>query len=196
MKASCAAAASLMNQAGARQVSGKWLFEERLISLKVGMYAGLETEAPGFLEGVGNQLQEGGFAVDLHMISHADWTGKTLTGQMSDYDLVIGKGLGNPPENVNSYFETRREDAGHHNIFHYSNPRVDALAAQFRQAKTDVEAQDTYHDLHALLAEERPFLFIWKLETKSAWRTSIDGDIVIPYYYFSDFDGWKNRLSR
>ncbi|MBT3219761.1 MAG: hypothetical protein HN348_11765 [Proteobacteria bacterium] len=42
-----------------------------------------------------------------------------------------------------------------------------------------------------MLAKDLPFLFIWKLDTKSAWRTDIRGNIINPYHYFTAFDGWK-----
>ena len=79
-------------------------------------------------------------------------------------------------------------------------PQLRALSAQVKAAfaKTrdmvevpDTQAQDAYHDLHQSLSDELPYLYLWKLDTKSAWRTEIRGNIIAPYYYFTEFDSWK-----
>jgi ABC-type transport system substrate-binding protein len=77
------------------------------------------------------------------------------------------------------------------NIFNYSNPNVDELLQRYNDAHTDTEAQDAYHDLHALLADELPYIFLWKLDTKSAWRNEIKNGTITPFYYFTEFDGWR-----
>jgi hypothetical protein len=41
------------------------------------------------------------------------------------------------------------------------------------------------------LAENLPYLFLWKLDTKSAWRNEVRNNTIAPYYYFTEFDGWK-----
>ena len=50
---------------------------------------------------------------------------------------------------------------------------------------------DAYHKLHKLLSQDLPYLFLWKLDTKSAWRTEVRGNIVAPYYYFTEIDSWS-----
>ena len=42
-----------------------------------------------------------------------------------------------------------------------------------------------------MLNAELPYLFLWKLDTKSAWRTEVRGNIVAPYYYFTEIDAWS-----
>jgi hypothetical protein len=36
-----------------------------------------------------------------------------------------------------------------------------------------------------------PYLFLWKLDTKSAWRTEVRGAIISPYYYVPEIDSWS-----
>jgi peptide/nickel transport system substrate-binding protein len=79
---------------------------------------------------------------------------------------------------------------GINNYGKYSNPKVDALLEAYEKAYTDTEAQDAYHELHALLAQDLPYLFLWKLDTKSSWRTEVKGNVVAPYFYFTEFDRW------
>ena len=46
------------------------------------------------------------------------------------------------------------------NLFGYHDPAVDALIERHDAARTDTAAQDAYHELHARLAEELPYLFL------------------------------------
>jgi ABC-type transport system substrate-binding protein len=68
---------------------------------------------------------------------------------------------------------------------------VDGLLADFDNAQTDTEAQDAYHQLHAVLDEDLPYLFLWKLDTKSAWNVSVKNNVITPFYYFTEFDQWS-----
>ena len=61
----------------------------------------------------------------------------------------------------------------------------------YEDAVTDTEQKDAYHKLHARLNQDLPYLFLWKLDTKSAWRTEVRGNIITPYHYFTEIDSWK-----
>ena len=76
-------------------------------------------------------------------------------------------------------------------MFGYSNANVDATIAEYQDAVTDTEQRDAYHKLHKILSEELPYLYLWKLDTKSAWRTEVRGNIVAPYFYFTEIDAWS-----
>ena len=88
-------------------------------------------------------------------------------------------------------FQTRAAGKGEKNIFKYSDTAVDTILKRYEAAKTDTEAADAYHDLHASLATNLPYIFLWKLDTKSAWRNEVRNNVITPYYYFTEFDGWK-----
>ena len=155
------------------------------------MNAPLDSEAKDLLNQVGNQLQAGGFDRQVYKVTADDWNRKAVTGQLGDYDLLIGKWSFGLVEDVNPLFHTRTGGKGALNVFNYSSSEVDGILTRYETARTDTEAQDAYHDLHAFLAEDLPYLFLWKLDTKSAWRNEIRGNIIAPYYYFTEFSGWK-----
>jgi ABC-type transport system substrate-binding protein len=183
-----------MTAAGATMEAGRWVLRGASVDLRIGMHAGLDAEARDLLNQVGNQLQEAGFGRTVFRVSADDWNTRVLTGQFADQaDLLIGKWSFGSSENVNSLFETRRGDRGAYNIFGTSSGAVDGLLARFDAARTDREAADAYHALHALLAEERPYLFLWKLDTRSAWRNEVQNNVISPYWYFTEFDGWTLR---
>jgi peptide/nickel transport system substrate-binding protein len=189
-----AAAERLLLEAGLTKVGGNWHYEGEPISLKVGMLSTLGNEAQDLLSLVGNQLGAGGFKRQEQRISPDDWTRKARMGQYGgDYDLLIGKWSFGLVEDVNDIFHTRIGKEGKDNIFNYSSDEVDTLLDEYAQSRTVTAAQDAYHKLHALMAEELPYLFLWKLDTKSAWRTEVRGNIIAPFYYFTEIDAWRYR---
>ena len=100
---------------------------------------------------------------------------------------MIGKWSFGLVEEVNELFHSK----GRQNIFRYENPSVDEALQQYDDAVTDTEQRDAYHRLHTLLANDLPYLFLWKLDTKSAWRTEVRGNIIAPYFYFTEIDSWS-----
>ena len=186
-----AKADELMEAAGAVKQHGVWTVDGELMSLKIGMAAPLDLEARDLLNQIGNQLQAGGFGRQVHKVSNDDWSNKAVTGQLSeDYDMLIGKWSFGVVENVGPLFGRRDGGRGSLNIFNFEDDKVDELTDQFRMAKTDTEAQDTYHALHSYLADELPYLFLWKLDTKSGWRMQVGSNTITPYWYFTEFDSW------
>lgn len=185
-------AADLMREAGATQVAGRWVYDDKPITLTIGLHAPLDAESQDILSQVGNQFAAGGFDRQVHKISQDDWTRKAVTGRLTEeYDLLIGKWSFGVAEDVGPLFHTRGGESGALNIFNYSDPEVDAVLDRFEGARTDTEAQNAYHELHARLAVDLPYLFLWKLDTKSAWRTEVRGNTISPYFYWTAFDSWK-----
>jgi peptide/nickel transport system substrate-binding protein len=192
-KSDRATARTLMTASGASENAGRWMWTDgQPITLKIGMNAPLDAEAKDLLNQVGNQFQAGGFDRTVYKITQDDWARKAVTGQMTDFDLLIGKWSFGQVEDVNPLFHSRTKDGkGALNVFNYNSTASDAILSKFDNAKTDTEARDAYHELHASLADDLPYLFLWKLDTKSAWRNEIRNNTISPYYYFTEFDGWR-----
>ncbi|NCG20758.1 MAG: hypothetical protein GWP91_17250 [Rhodobacterales bacterium] len=180
----------MMVATGAVEQHGVWTIDGEAVSLKIGMAAPLDLEARDLLNQIGNQLQSGGFGRQVYKVSADDWSNKAVSGELGDFDILIGKWSFGVVENVSPLFETRKDGKGLMNIFGYSDPKVDELTEAYEAAKTDTEAQDAYHALHVHLAEELPYLFLWKLDTQSAWRLEVRGNTITPYFYFTEFDSW------
>ena len=183
-------AKQLLTEAGAVQEGGLWVLNGEPLSLKIGMNAPLDLEAKDLLNQIGNQLQSAGFGRQVHKVSSDDWSQKAVTGQLGDYDLLIGKWSFGVVEDIAPMFQTRSGGKGTLNIFNYSNPDVDRLLEAHDMATTDTDAQDAYHELHHLMSKELPYLFLWKLDTKSAWRMEVKNNTITPFFYFTEFDSW------
>ena len=186
-----ARAEALLAEAGLTNVGGRWHYKGTPINLKIGMTAPLNNEAPDLLSQVGNQLGAAGFGRQEAKISVDDWNRKVLSGQAADYDLVLGKWSFGLVEDVNDLFHSRKGNEGKLNIFNSADAATDTVLDQYAAARTDTAARDAYHKLHEQLAADLPYLFLWKLDTKSAWRTEVRGNIIAPYHYFTEIDSWK-----
>jgi len=186
-------ARALMREAGATMEAGRWVWGGAPVALRIGMNSPLNVEARDLLNQIGNQLQAGGFDSQVYKVNADDWVQKAVTGRLIDqYDALVGKWSFGVVEEVNQMFHSRDgAGRGAFNIFNYDNAEVDQILQRYTAARTDTEAQDAYHDLHALLAVDLPYLFLWKLDTKSAWRNEVRNNTISPFYYFTEFDGWR-----
>jgi peptide/nickel transport system substrate-binding protein len=190
-KSDRAAASKLLTDAGLTQIGGRWHYKGQPVVLNIGMLAPLDNEAPDLLTQVANQLGAGGFERQETKVTVDDWNRRVLTGKATEFDLLVGKWSFGVVEEVNDLFETRATAKGTLNIFNYSNATVDQSIAEYNAARTDTAADDAYHKLHGILADDLPYLFLWKLDTKSAWRTEVRGNTISPYYYWTEIDSWK-----
>ena len=184
--ANLAKAEALLKSAGLVKTGGRWHVDGKPITLRVGMLSNLDNEAPDLLSQVSNQLGAAGFDRQSTKITPDEWDNSVMAGT-SDLDLLIGKWSFGLVEEVNELFHSK----GRQNIFRYENAAVDEVLQQYDDAVTDNDQRDAYHKLHTLLANDLPYLFLWKLDTKSAWRTEVRGNIVAPYFYFTEIDGWS-----
>ncbi len=185
-------AEDLFLKAGLVKEGGFWQHEGKPITLRIGMKVSLDKEAPDLINQIGNQLSEAGIDKRVITISNDEWRTEVETGKsVEKYDMVIGKWSFGLDENVNDIFHSRTQREGKLNLFSYSNPEVDELLVQFEKARREDQAKDAYHNLHSKLAEELPYLFLWKLDTKSAWRKEVRNNLITPYYYFTVVDNWS-----
>lgn len=180
----------MLTEAGLSYEGGSWLHNGDKVTLRIGMQSSLDNEAPDLLNQISNQLGAAGFDRQVFKISSDEWNRQIITGNTSGYDLLIGKWAFGLVEDVNDLFHSRRGNEGVNNIFNYSNPEVDAILAEYDAAHTDTAARNAYHKLHEKLAEDLPYLFLWKLDTRSAWRTEVRNNTIAPYYYFTEIDSW------
>ncbi|MCB9675855.1 MAG: ABC transporter substrate-binding protein [Alphaproteobacteria bacterium] len=177
-----------MERAGATEFNGAWLWKGTPITLRVGIRASLEPRAAELLEQLVLQLRSAGFEASPYRFSDDDWFRAVRDGDPG-VELLIGSWTMAESEDVSPLFHTRIGGEGRRNVTGYGNREVDALLERYRTAATDTEAQQTYRELHRKLAADRPYLFLWKLDTASAWRDVRNVEIT-PSDYFGRFDAW------
>lgn len=179
-----------MRAAGAVWRAGRWRVEGAPVHLRIGMHRALRLEAPDLLTQVANQLRAAGFETSTTYVDAVDWDRAFRAGELEGVDLAIGKWVVDPSMEVSPFFHSRAGGKGDLNVFRYANPAVDALFAEQGAARVSEELYTTRNRLHALLAEDLPYLFLWTLDTKTGQHTDVRG-IVTPYAYFEEFGGWR-----
>ncbi len=186
-----ARAEALLVEAGAVRREGRWLWNDEVIAFKIGIHAPLDVEANDVLRQLQNELEQAGFSTEVYKISQDEWARKVVTGQMTDFDLFVGSWRVGRMSSVQSMFHSRTEDGlGALNIFNYKDADTDKLLDRFDAAKTDVEARDQYRVLHAHLAEDLPYLYLWSVDRRSAWRNEVQDVTIGSDRYFGTFDEW------
>jgi len=183
-----------MARASARKVRGRWQIDGQPVTLRLAMRSVLDSQAKDLATQVSNQLRVAGFEVDnLVKISEEDWNRRVLAGHDLGLDIIIGEWSSGMVEDLDPIFHTRSGGRGDRTLMGYSSARTDQILDQFAQATTDAQARDAMHRLHAWLDQDKPYVFLWKLDARSAWRERVTGNTIAPYYYFTEVDGWDAR---
>ena len=185
----------LMTEAGAKMQAGRWIMNGQPITLRIGMNAPLNAEARDLLNQIGNQLQEGGFDRQVYMVSSDDWVQKAVTGRLrSEYDVLIGKWSFGVVEDVNAMFHSRKRDGkGSQNIFNYSEtPRSTAiLAIATRPPGRTPRPRTPTTTCMPTSPTTFPMSSSGSSTRSRAWRNEVRNNTISPYFYFTEFDGWR-----
>jgi len=72
----------------------------------------------------------------------------------------------------------------------YSNPEVDALIVESKLTLDFEKRRTINRKLHAILAEEQPYAFLWTLTNYSAYHRKVRRVQIHPYKFFSFADEW------
>ncbi len=105
-----------------------------------------------------------------------------------DWDMyILGWGLTPFPDHVFDFFTTDADSAdGGFNTPGYSNPDFDALAAEFKAAKTLEEARDLIFQGDAIINEDLPYVVLFTTPIIEAYRNTIE------FPFTSVLDGLQN----
>lgn len=136
------------------------------------------------------------WAADLGIPLNAEPTGFSVivdevfaTGEGAlDWDIyILGWGLGVLPDHVFDFFVSDADSAdGGFNTPGYSNPEFDAVADQFKSAKTLEEARDFIFQGDAIINEDLPYVVLFTTPIIEAYRNSIE------FPFTSVLDGVQN----
>lgn len=103
------------------------------------------------------------------------------------FDLTLNIWSFNEIEDIYPLFHSK----GPSNYIGYSNPDVDAKLDASRR-ETDYKAyKQVMVDLHAMLNDDLPYVFLWSLDMYSGLTRQLKEIFIQPYYYFTYFKDWK-----
>jgi peptide/nickel transport system substrate-binding protein len=137
---------------------------------------------------VQNYLKNVGIKLNLEFREWQAWKQDVFVDH--DFDLVIANWAFDDSADISTLFHSGETGAWRNNFVSYSNPEVDALIVE---AKTtlDREKQRTINQrLHALLAEEQPYTFLWTLTNYAAVHKKVRHVELHPFKFFTFADTW------
>lgn len=135
-----------------------------------------------------NYLKQVGIKISLDFREFQAWKQDVFVDH--DFDMVIANWAFDDSADISTLFHSGETGAWRNNFIGYSNPEVDALIIE---AKTtlDREKQRTINQrLHALLAEEQPYTFLWTLTNYAAVQKKVRHVDLHPFKFFTFADTW------
>lgn len=105
------------------------------------------------------------------------------------FDLTMNIWSFNEIEDVYPLFKTGQVP----NFISYSNPDVDTKLDQSRRTKDYKVRKEIMKDLHQMLNQDLPYVFLWSLDVYSGISRQIRDIFIQPYYYFTHFKDWSMK---
>ncbi|RMG97407.1 MAG: hypothetical protein D6708_01520 [Candidatus Dadabacteria bacterium] len=186
------AAARLLEEAGLVDADGDGVREKdgEPVRLRLVSLATDEAQKAVVLD-LQQQLRRLGFGVDVKFLEPAAW--RKAVFQDHAFDLVLAEWTFDHSVNIYSLFHSAEAGPGRNNLGAYANPEVDRLLEQSRRAPNSEVLRAVYGELHRVLHDDLPYLFLWSLSRYAAVATRIEGVRIHPFYFFSYVGAWKER---
>ncbi|MBM4250854.1 MAG: hypothetical protein FJ146_02685 [Deltaproteobacteria bacterium] len=136
----------------------------------------------GYLEAVGVKLE----------LKFMDWlVWKTKVMGQHDYDVTIASWSFDDASNITSLFHSSSAKPWGNNFVMFKNPEVDGLLTEADATNDSDLKRAIYHKLHALLAEEAPYAYLWTLQHHAAHQQRLSGVQVEPFAFFKYVLAWR-----
>ena len=106
------------------------------------------------------------------------------------YDLMFASWVFDDAADISSLFHSAEIGAWKNNFGAYSNPEVDSLIVEIKRTMDHEKRRTINRNLHTIIAEESPYVFLWTLTNYTAYNKKIRNVVIHPYKFFSYADKW------
>ncbi len=161
------------------------------LSLRLGIPAAWHADDPLLLDALAAQWRDQGATIETVVL---DGDPMRSIPKAPDVDLLVVRHT-DPSHGFEAYRSARFGTGGASNPLGLSSPKVDGLLRRTADATTDTALQDALHDLHETLHAEAHALFLWKRDTKSAWRDGVRNNLINSVEYWTDVASWNMASS-
>jgi peptide/nickel transport system substrate-binding protein len=165
-------------------------FDGKPVTLKILSLAQSEVQKAVVLD-LQQQIKNMGLNADVRFLEPMAW--KTAVFEDHDFDLVLAEWTFDNSVNVYTLFHSTQTGQNQNNFGAYSNPEVDRLLDESREAKNSEMLRATYGELHKTLNEDLPYIFLWSLNRYAAISSRIENVRLHPFYFFSYIADWKEK---
>ena len=135
-----------------------------------------------------------GIKVELQFMDWLVWKRKVLADH--DYDITIASWSFDDATNITSLFHSSSAVAWGNNFVMYRNIDVDALLTEADATNDFDKRRAIMHKLHAVLADEAPYAWLWTLMHHAAHTTRLSAVRVEPFAFFKYISGWNLEATR
>jgi len=107
-----------------------------------------------------------------------------------DFDIIFASWVFDDSADISSLFHSGEIGSWKNNFSGYSNPEVDSLINESKLTLDHEKRRTINRKLHAILAEENPYTFLWTLTNYAAYHKKVRRVAIHPYKFFSYADDW------
>ncbi len=134
-------------------------------------------------------LASAGIQVELQFMDWLVWKKRVLGNH--DYDVTIASWSFDDASNITSLFHSSSAVPWGNNFVLFKNTEVDSLLSEADATSDFDKRRAVYQKLHAILAEEAPYTYLWTLMHHAAHSTKLYGVKVEPYSFFKHIISWN-----
>ncbi|MEY4631812.1 MAG: hypothetical protein RIQ81_1932 [Pseudomonadota bacterium] len=139
--------------------------------------------------GLQSYMGKAGIHVQLEFLDWIAWKKRVLHDH--DYDLTLASWSFDDASNITSLFHSSSAGAWGNNFVQLKNRSIDALLTEADATNDFEKKRAIYHKIHAVLADETPYVFLWTLTHHAAFQESLDGVRIEPYSFFRHVNNWS-----
>jgi peptide/nickel transport system substrate-binding protein len=107
-----------------------------------------------------------------------------------DFDIIFAIWVFDDSADISSLFHSGEIGAWKNNFGGYSNLEVDGLINESKLTLDHEKRRTINRKLHAILADENPYTFLWTLTNYAAFHKKVRRVAIHPYKFFSYADDW------
>src|SRR5512143_3116997 len=107
-----------------------------------------------------------------------------------EFDIIFASWVFDDSADISSLFHSGEIGPWKNNFGGYSNPEVDGLINESKLTLDHEKRRTINRKLHAVLADENPYTFLWTLTNYTAYNKKIRRVAIHPYKFFSFADEW------
>lgn len=139
--------------------------------------------------GLQSYFEKAGIKIEMQFLDWVSWKKRVLLDH--DYDLTLASWSFDDASNIMSLFHSGSAGAWGNNFVLLKNKNIDALLTE-ADATNDFEKKRAIsHKIHAVIADETPYIFLWTLTHHAAFQENLNGVRIEPYSFFKHVSGWS-----